>query len=116
MSNLERALLDGAARPELAGGAAALAEAIASAGKRANPERLKRYAEQLGWAAALRRIGSLTDSLNIAGLAGKLHPLEKPQADLDLEPGSNVTSVWRDSRWRVRWTQSRDELANVARQ
>ena len=116
MSNLERALLDGAARPELAGGAAALAEAIASAGKRANPEQLKRYAEQLGWAAALRRIGSITDALNIEGLAGKLHPLEKPQADLDLEPGSNITSVWRDARWRVRWTQSRDELANVVRQ
>ncbi|MFQ5788997.1 MAG: type IV toxin-antitoxin system AbiEi family antitoxin domain-containing protein [Acidobacteriota bacterium] len=116
ISNLERALLDAAARPELVGGATVLAEAISTAGVHADSGRLWQYAEQLGWAAALRRIGSVADTLDIEGLAGKLRPLEKPQADLDLEPAPNVTSVWRDSRWRVRWGQSRDELANVARQ
>ncbi len=116
ISDLERVLLDAAARPELVGGAATLAEAIYTAAKRSDPGRLKRYAEQLGWAAALRRIGSVADTLDIEGLAGKLRPLEMPHADLDLEPRSNVTSVWRDSRWRVRWTQSKDELANVTRQ
>jgi len=116
ISNLERAILDAAARPELVGGAAALVEAISTAGRHADPARLWQYAEQLGWAAALRRIGSVADALEIQGLAGKLDPLEKPQADLHLEPAQDVTSVWRDSRWRVRWGQSLDELANVARQ
>lgn len=116
ISDLERALLDAAARPELVGGAATLAEALSTAAKRSDPGRLRQYAEQLGWAAALRRIGSMADTLDIKGLAGKLHPLEMPQADLDLEPRSMATSVWRDCRWRVRWTQSKDELANVTRQ
>ena len=116
ISNLERALLDAAARPDLVGGAAVLAEAVSTGGLHASPERLMRYAEQLGWAAGLRRIGSLTDTLWIKGLAGKLRPLEKTQFDLDVEPTPKATTVWRDSRWRIRWTQSRDELANVARQ
>lgn len=116
ISDLERALLDAAARPELIGGAATLAEAAYTAAKRADPVRLKQYAEQLGWAAALRRIGSVVDALDIKGLAGKLCPLAIPNADLDLEPRSNATPVWRDSRWRIRWTQSKDELANVTMQ
>ena len=114
VSNLERALLDAAARPELVGGAAVLAEAASTGGIHASPQRLMQYAEQLGWAAGLRRIGSVADALGIKGLAGKLRPLEKPQFDLDLEPTPRATTVWRDSRWRIRWTQSRDELANVA--
>ena len=116
ISDLERALLDAAARPELVGGAATLAEAVHTAANRSDPMLLKQYAEQLGWAAALRRIGSVADTLDINGLAGKLRPLNLPRADLDLEPGSNTTTVWRDSRWRIRWAQSKDELANVTKQ
>jgi predicted transcriptional regulator of viral defense system len=116
ISSLDRVLLDAAARPELVGGAATLADALSTAARRADPERLRQYAERLGWAAAIRRIGSVADTLDIGGLAGKLRPLETPQADLDLEPALKSTTVWRDSRWRVRWTQSKDELASVARQ
>ena len=116
ISNLERALLDAAARPELVGGAAVLAEATSTAGAHINPELLMHYAEQLGWSFALRRIGSVADALGIQGLAGKLRPLEKPQFDLDLEPTPKGPSVWRDSKWRIRWTLSRDELQNVVRQ
>jgi predicted transcriptional regulator of viral defense system len=116
ISNLDRVLLDAAARPELVGGAATLAEALSAAARHADPERLRRYAEQLGWAAAIRRIGSVADALDIGGLSGKLRPLETPQADLDLEPALKSTTVWRDSRWQVRWPQSKDELASVASQ
>ncbi len=116
ISNLERALLDAAARPELVGGAAVLAEAVSTGGIHASPPRLMQYAEQLGWAAGLRRIGSVADALGIKGLEGKLRPLGKPQFDLDLEPTPRATPVWRDARWRIRWAQSRDELAAVARQ
>jgi predicted transcriptional regulator of viral defense system len=116
ISDLERSLLDAAARPELVGGAAVLAEAISSAGTQVDPERLRQYAEKLKWEAALRRIGSVSDTLDIKGLSGKLRPHTKPQADLDLEPTPHAKTAWRDSRWRIRWTQPPDELANVARQ
>ncbi len=116
MSDLERALLGAAARPELAGGAAMLADAITSAGRNVEPERLTGFAQQLGWAAALRRVGSVSDALAVEGLAGRLDPLYHPGADLDLEPGEQASCVWRDARWRVRWGRSRNELRNVARE
>jgi len=116
ISDLERALLDAAARPDLVGGAAVLAEALAAAGRKINPDNLTEYARQLGWNAALRRIGSMSDALAVEGLAGKLAPLKPPVSDLDLEPGSGMSTAWRDSRWRVRWAQPLDELANVVRQ
>ena len=116
ISDLERTLLDVAARPDLSGDAAVLGETILSTGRKINPGTLASYAEQLRWGAALRRIGSVSDALGIEGLAGKLRPLKQPVADLDLEPGSNTSTVWRDSRWHVRWAQSPDELANVIHQ
>ncbi|MCK5806184.1 MAG: hypothetical protein KAI66_25355, partial [Lentisphaeria bacterium] len=102
LSDTERTLLDSAARPELSGGSAVLAEAIAAAGKGIDPDRLTHYAKHLGWGAALRRIGSVSDALVIDGLAGKLAPIRPPVADLDLDPGSGMSTAWRDSRWRVR--------------
>jgi predicted transcriptional regulator of viral defense system len=116
ISDLERTLLDAAARPDLSGGAAVLAEAIAAAASKINPVKLTSYAEQLRWGAALRRIGSVSDALGVEDLAGRLAPLKTPVADLELEPGSKTPTVWRDSRWRVRWVQSPDEIANVVRQ
>ncbi len=116
ISTIERALLDAAARLELVGGAAVLAEALVSAGQAVDVERLIHFAEELGWAAALRRVGSISDALEIKGLAGRLQPLRPPVADLELEPGLGMEQVWRDRRWRVRWAVTPDELANVARQ
>lgn len=116
ISDLERALLDAAARPELVGGDVVLAQAIVAAGKKTDPTRLTDYAERLGWAAALRRIGSISDALGVQGLSGNLDPLQHPVADLDLEPGADMARAWRDPRWRIRWAHSRDELANAATQ
>jgi predicted transcriptional regulator of viral defense system len=116
ISDLDRSLLDAAARPELAGGAAVIAEAVVAAGGRVCPDRLSRYAQQLEWAAALRRIGSIADTLDIKGLAGKLAPLEPPVADIDLEPGADMAQAFRDSRWRVRWAYSPGEIERVVRQ
>jgi predicted transcriptional regulator of viral defense system len=115
ISDLERALLDAAARPELAGGAAILAEALTAASKRADPDRLMDHARQLAWGPALRRIGSIADALELEGLAGRLRPLSRPTSDLALEPGQEA-SAWRDSRWWIRWSQTPDELQNVVRQ
>jgi len=81
-------LLDAAARPELVGGVAILAEAIvAAASKSVDAARLMTYARALSWGPALCRIGSIADTLHIVGLADLLEPLTKPTSDIDLEPG-----------------------------
>ena len=116
VSGVERALLDAAMRPKLVGGAAVLAEAIVTASNRIDVTALIHYAQDLGWAAALRRIGSIADTLEIGGLAGKLHPLRPLTADLDLEPRGALPRVWRDAHWRVRWAQSPLEIASEAKQ
>lgn len=102
VSDLERALLDAAARPDLVGGYFPLAEALAASAP--DPTRLHDLAEQLGGGPALRRVGSLADRLELSGLAGKLEPLDLPGWDLDLDPGIRESSAaFRDSRWRIRW-------------
>ena len=76
VSDLERALLDAARRPTLVGGAAVLAEAVAVGSASVDTARLTRYAQTLGWASALRRVGSIADALALQGLAGRLHPVK----------------------------------------
>lgn len=116
ISDLERSLLDAAARPELVGGTAVLAEALAAAAsKGVDPARLTTYASALSWGPALRRIGSISDTLKIVGLANRLEPLAKPTSDIDLEPG-HETSSYRDSKWWVRWDHLPSELQNVVHQ
>ena len=112
VSDLERALLDASARPELIGGIAILAEALAAAASKVNVDRLMDYARRLHWGAALRRIGSLADALELQGVAAKLAPLTKPTSDIELEPGGHATT-WRDSKWWVRWDQDPKQLLNV---
>jgi predicted transcriptional regulator of viral defense system len=116
ISDLERSLLDAAARPELVGGVAILAEAIsAAASKGVDVATLMTYARALSWGPALRRIGSIADTLHIVGLSERLKPLAKPTSDIDLEPGHD-TSTYRDSKWWVRWDQPPSELQNVVHQ
>jgi len=101
-ANLERTLLDAAARPDLVGGYFPLAEALT--GSDPSATRLLDLAEQLDAGPALRRIGSLADRLALVGLAGELKPLAPPRWDLDLDPGLRESSVaFRDSMWRIRW-------------
>lgn len=116
VSNIERALLDAAMRPNLVGGAAVLAEAIAAASNIVDVATLNQYAQKLKSAAGIRRIGSIADTLEIVGLAYQLQPLKPISADLDLEPGTTMPSKWRDTRWHVRWSQSPEEIASVTKQ
>lgn len=116
ISDLERAVLDAAARPELVGGAPVVAEAIAAAAsKGVDAKRLMTYARALSWGPALRRIGSIADTLKIAGLTKRLEPLAMPTSDINLEPG-HETSSYRDSKWWVRWDFLPSELRNVVHQ
>jgi predicted transcriptional regulator of viral defense system len=101
-SNLERTLLDAAARPDLVGGYLPLVEALTAA--RPDPTRLCDLSERLSASPALRRIGSLVDRLELAELGGKLEPLTPPRWDLDLDPGLRESGgAFRDSKWRIRW-------------
>lgn len=113
ISDLHRAVLDAAHRPTLVGGLEVLAEAFAAAVPDLRVEILVEYARQLGWSAALRRLGSLADALALRSLEGELTPPKPISADLDLEPGNHGRTVWRDKRWRVRWPCAVDEVSAV---
>ena len=52
-------------------------------------------------------------ALALEPLAGGLAPIKPITADLDLEPGTDEPTVWRDGRWRVRWPRTVDELLAV---
>ena len=116
VSDRHRAVLDAAQRPQLVGGVEVLAEAFAAAAHELDAEILMDYARRLGWAAALRRLSSLADALTLAPLEGALQPIRPITADLDLEPGTDEPTFWRDSRWRVRWPRTVNELLAVIRQ
>ena len=116
MSDLHRAVLDAADRPRLVGGVEVLAEAVATAAPSLKSDILIDYASRLGYAAALRRLGSLADTLRLHPLAGALEPIKRITADLDLEPGSSEPVALRDKRWRVRWPRTVDELQAVVSQ
>ena len=97
-SDRHPAVLDAAQRPRLVGGLEVLAEAFAAATPEPRADILMKYARRLGWSAALRRLGSLADALALEPLAGRLAPLKPITSDLDLEPGADEPTVWRDGR------------------
>ena len=88
-------------------------EAFAAATPELHAGILMEYARRLGWAAALRRLGSLADALALMPLTGALKAIKPITSVLDLEPGTDEPTVWRDSRWRVRWPRTVDELQAV---
>jgi predicted transcriptional regulator of viral defense system len=106
LSNVERSLLDGAARMDLIGGADVLAEALSAA--EPDAATLKRLAQKIGAGAALRRIGSLADQLPVPSLANQLQPLAAPTSDIQLEPRNPAAGggAFRDRKWRVLWAQT----------
>lgn len=116
VSDLERTILDAANRPDLVGGVTVLAEALVSAGCNLDIVKLAGYAKFLDRGRAIRRIGSISDTMGIAGLSRKLRPLKPISSDLNLERGSTASCAWRDSRWRVRWPWTPDEILSVIAQ
>ena len=95
LSDRHRAVLDAAQRPRLVGGLEVLAEAFAATTPALHADVLTDHARRLGWAAALRRLGSLADALALEPLAGRLTPIKPITADLDLEPENDERPVWR---------------------
>lgn len=115
VSNVERTLLDAASRPDLVGGYLPLAEALATV--RPDRNQLVALAGELEASAALRRIGSLADRLEIPGLASELEPLAPLTFDLDLDPGlKHFGTVFRDRKWRIRWpVQPAEAIEEISR-
>jgi predicted transcriptional regulator of viral defense system len=102
VSNLERTLLDAGSRPDLIGGYFPLAEALSHSNP--DPGQMLELADRLGANAAIRRIGSLADRLELAGLAGELDPPAPLRSDIDLDPGLRESNAaFRDAKWRIRW-------------
>jgi predicted transcriptional regulator of viral defense system len=108
VSGHARALLDAAARPDLAGGPTTLAEALSA--RHVNPTELTRLARELDAGAALRRIGSIADQLEIPGLAHELRPLKQPRSDIRLDT-RDPHRAFRDSPWWVSWPVTPEDLA-----
>lgn len=57
----------------------------------------------------MRRIGSVTDRLNIPGLTGTLTPLAQPRSDIELDP-RDPHRAYRDTTWWVTWAMTPTEL------
>ena len=116
ISDIERAVLDAAHRPLLVGGIEVVAESLGAAVSKLRPAILMDYASNLNRAAALRRIGSLADNLELAGLQNQIKPIKPPTSDIELEPGATTDTVWRDARWRLRWPFAIEELQAIVQQ
>jgi predicted transcriptional regulator of viral defense system len=119
VSSLERALLECATRPALAGGIQVVAAALARA--RAHPDTLKEMTYLLRARSALHRLGSIAETLEIQPLADQLEPLSSIGRPILLDPSmghqdeSEDGDGWRDNRWGVDWPFQASELEETVR-
>ena len=113
VSNHVRAVVDVAMRPDLGGGPAILAEALSA--RAIGPNALTQMTQALDASAALRRIGSIADLMELPDLAGKLRPFKAPRSDIDLDTRDSHRA-YRDANWCVSWPLTPDELAQELRQ
>ena len=111
-SSLERALFECALRVDLIGGAERLGDAVASGSRDADSVRIAYLAKSFGarGQAAERRLSSIATYLH---LPLSLNPdVSKRQPLIRLDPRDDRT-VWTDSRFRVAWNMTIDELQAV---
>jgi predicted transcriptional regulator of viral defense system len=104
VSSVERALLESAGRPDLAGGWLALATALERASL--DPGRLLQLSVHLDADVALRRLASLADAQGRVDVVRELHPPRSSTRVVPLDPREPVDEPWTDLRWRVRWPVS----------
>lgn len=114
VSSLERALVESAARPILAGGIQVVATALARA--RTNPDALEEVARVLGARSALHRLGSIAETLGLHPVADRLEPLSSIGRPISLDPElADETDGWRDEKWGVDWPFPAKELEETVR-
>ena len=111
VSSVERALLESAARPGLAGGIDAVASALSLAD--VDPDALMQLARELGLRAGLHRLGSLATVLQMEELASCLRPLTASGRVVSLDPeypSDASPGAWRHAEWGVHWPYPASEL------
>ena len=111
-SSLERALFECALRVDLIGGAERLGDAVASGSRDADSVRIAHLAKNFGarGVAAERRLASIATALH---LPLTLAPaVSKRQQVIRLDPRDDRVA-WTDSRFRVAWNMTIDELQAV---
>ena len=111
-SSLERALFECALRVDLVGGVERLAEAVATGSPDADPARITRLANAFGTRgrAAERRLASIATALD---LPLRLTPkVGQRQRVIRLDPRDDRVA-WIDTRFRVAWNTTIDELQAV---
>jgi len=114
VSSLERALLESAARPALAGGVTAVTTALARA--RPDAGALEGLARSLGARSAFHRLGSLAETLELRPLADQLSPLSSIGRPIPLDPThTGDAQGWRDEKWGVDWPFAASELEETVR-
>lgn len=104
ISNIERAVLESAARPDLAGGWLTLATALERASL--DSDRLVQLSVQLDAAVALRRVASLAEVQGRVDVVRALQPPGPKARVVPLDPREPADDPWTDRRWRVRWPMS----------
>jgi predicted transcriptional regulator of viral defense system len=111
-SSLERALFECALRVDLVGGVERLAEAVAAGSPDADSARITRLATAFGTRgrAAERRLASMSAALH---LPLTLTPdVGKRQQLIRLDPRDDRVA-WTDTRFRVAWNTTVDELQAI---
>jgi predicted transcriptional regulator of viral defense system len=114
VSSVERALVESAARPGLAGGIHVVAGALAKAS--ADPQALEEIAKALGARSALHRLGSVAERLNFQQFVHELEPLSSIGRPISLDPAlADEADGWRDEKWGVDWPFAPEELEEAVR-
>jgi predicted transcriptional regulator of viral defense system len=108
VASVERALLDVASRPRLAGGVSRLAEALAAAD---GVPAMRGLARELAAGAAYRRIGSLATTLALP-VAASLEPWPWKSL-IELDRAARGDHGWVDTTWGVAWPYPASELEAV---
>lgn len=114
VSSQERALVESAARPSLAGGIQVVAAALARA--RVSPDALEASARSLGARSALHRLGSIAEVLQLHPFTNGLEPMSSIGRPIPLDPELvERAAVWRHSKWGVDWPFPPEELRETVK-
>lgn len=111
VSSVERALLESAGRPTLAGDWTIIAGALDHAS--IDPGKLTEIARQLNADIALRRVGSLAEAQRLDELAQQLPSPPSDTRVILLDPQAPPEEPWTDPRWRVRWPIPRHRIMEL---
>lgn len=115
VSDVSRALLDAARRPDLIGGVDITADALRLAEVH-DASAIVEYAHRLEATAALRRLGSIANTIGQREMADQLR-LQVSSPDTPIPIGSRSEGdevVWIDPEWNVTWDEMSADLIGLS--